>query len=53
MFEYSAVLGSDLKDALAGQILPVLDWVRSSPWFWPVVVAVAVIVVLAARLITK
>jgi hypothetical protein len=53
MLEYSAVLGNDLRDIWAGQILPLIDMVSSSPYFWPGIVAAGVALVLVTRLISK
>jgi hypothetical protein len=53
MFEYSVVLGNDLSDVWSGHILPLLDMVRNSPFFWPAVVAVGVILVVVTRQIIK
>lgn len=53
MLEYSVALGNDLRGVWAGEILPLIDMIRNSPYFWPVVVAVGVIFVVVTRQILK
>ena len=53
MFEYFAVLGGGLQDGWTGHVLPFYDMVRSSPYFWPGVVAAVLTFVLVARQIIK
>ena len=53
MLEYSVALGNDLRGVWAGEILPLLDMIRNSPYFWPGVVAVAVTLALVTRQIIK
>jgi len=53
MFEYSVALGNDLSDVWSGQLLPLLDELRNSPYFWPAVVMVGIIFLVVARQITK
>lgn len=53
VLEYSVALGNDLRGVWAGEILPLLDMIRHSPYFWPVVVAVGVIILFVARQILK
>ena len=53
MFEYSVALGNDLSDIWSGHILPLLDSIRNSPYFWPAVVVVGIIFIVVTRQITK
>jgi hypothetical protein len=53
MFEYSAVLGNDLRTMWSGEILPFLDMMRNSPYFWPGLVAAGVVIMLLARSFTR
>jgi len=49
MIEYSVTLGNDLRDVWAGEIIPLIDMIRNSPYFWPGVVAVCVGFILVTR----
>ena len=53
MLEYSVVLGNELRDVWSGQILPFIDVIRNSPYFWPGVVAVGMAFLLVTRKIIK
>jgi hypothetical protein len=53
MFEYAAVLGGNLQDVWSGHFLPFYDMIRSSPFFWPGVVAAVLAFVLVTRQIIK
>lgn len=53
MFEYVAVAGGDIQNWWTGDVLPVLDMVRSSPYFWPGVLAASLIVLLAMRNVVR
>ena len=49
MVEYSVLLGNNIRELWSDQILPLIDTIRSSPFFWPVIVTA----VLAFLLLTR
>jgi hypothetical protein len=49
MVEYSLVLGGSLREVWSEQIIPLMDTIRGSPFFWPGIVAVALAVILLTR----
>lgn len=53
MFEYVAVAGGGVQDWWTGQVLPFLDAIRASPYFWPGAAIAAVAFILATRQIIK
>ena len=52
MIEYSALLGNDLRE-WAADIFHSLAMIRSSPYFWPVVGAAAVAIILLPKLLSR
>jgi hypothetical protein len=49
MLEYAAVAGGGIQEWWAGQLLPFLDTIRASSYFWPGVAATSLVVLLAMR----
>lgn len=53
MFEYAAVLSGGFQGWWTGQMLPFLDMIRASSYFWPGVVAASLVFILAMRNIIR
>jgi len=53
MFEYGAVLDGGIQGWWTGQMLPFLDMIRASSYFWPGVAAASLVFILVARSIIR
>jgi hypothetical protein len=53
MFEYAAVAGGGIQGWWTGQMLPFMDMIRASSYFWPGVMAASLIFFLSMRQFIK
>jgi len=51
--EYAAVSGGGLGDWWTGKVLPILNMISDLPYFWPGVVAAALLFILVTKKIFK